>query len=259
MEELLNLALKASLDAGKEILDVYGSGSTEVWEKQDRSPLTEADLRSHRVIMNYLRETGYPILSEEGKDIPYEERRQWSRFWLVDPLDGTKEFLKRNGEFTVNVALVENGKPILGVVHAPALGVTYFAGVGKGAFKVESEGSPKRLPLFSPVEGVVRVVASRSHLSEETERFVESLKGKFERVEFVAVGSSLKLCMVAEGKADIYPRFAPTMEWDTAAGQAIVEGAGGRVVNAQTGKPLLYNKENLLNPYFIAYRGGYEL
>jgi len=267
LERELERALAAALRAGREIMEVYGGKDLTSWSKEDRSPLTEADLRSHSVIVEELSDSGYPILSEEGKDIPYEERKKWNRFWLVDPLDGTKEFLKRNGEFTVNVALVENGKPVMGVVYAPALELLYFA-TPEGAYRVDGAlpelpveelyERAESLPSVPPEEGKIRVVASRSHLSKETEEFVEKLRERGE-VDFLSVGSSLKLCFVAEGRADVYPRYAPTMEWDTAAGQAVVEASGGKVLEAETMKPLVYNKENLLNPYFVAVRRGYEL
>jgi len=267
LERELKGALTAALKAGREVMEVYAGKDLTSWSKEDKSPLTEADLRSHSVIVKELSGFGYPILSEEGKDIPYQERKGWKRFWLIDPLDGTKEFLKRNGEFTVNIALVEDGRPVMGVVYAPALELLYFA-TPDGAYRVEGalpelplEEIFKRaelLPSVPPEEGKIRVVASRSHLSKETEEFVERLKERGE-VDFLSVGSSLKLCFVAEGKADVYPRYAPTMEWDTAAGQAVVEASGGKVLEAETLKPLVYNKENLLNPYFIALRRGYEL
>jgi len=266
LERELKSAISAALRAGREIMEVYSKGELSSWEKADNSPLTEADVRSHRVIVEGLKSFNFPILSEEGKDIPYVERREWEKFWLVDPLDGTKEFLKRNGEFTVNIALIKDKTPVLGVVYAPALDLLYYGFKG-GAFKVERASTlsleeiftkGKSLPLQGGSQGKLRVVASRSHLSEETEEFIEELK-KGKEVELVSVGSSLKLCYVAEGKADVYPRFAPTMEWDTAAGQAVVEASGGKVLDAKSLRPLTYNKESLLNPYFIALRKGYEL
>lgn len=267
MKEELRFVIEVALKAGKEIIEVYASGNLVFWNKDDKSPLTEADMRANSLIVKELSDFGYPVLSEEGKKISFQERKNWRRFWLIDPLDGTKEFLKRNGEFTVNIALVEDRKPVMGVVYAPALGLLYFSTPNE-AYKVDgvlSElsveeifGKARVLPCVSPEERKIRVVASRSHLSKETEEFVEKLRKKG-RVDFLSVGSSLKLCYVAEGKADVYPRYAPTMEWDTAAGQAIVEASGGKVLEAETMKPLVYNKENLLNPYFIALRRGYEL
>ncbi|OMH40715.1 3'(2'),5'-bisphosphate nucleotidase CysQ [Desulfurobacterium indicum] len=274
MKDLLFTAITTALKSGDTILSVY-ERNFEVEEKADKSPLTEADKLSHKIITSHLPD--YPILSEEGKEIPYEERSGWQRFWLIDPLDGTKEFIKRNGEFTVNIALVENGKPVLGVVYAPVVKTLYFASTEVGAFKVENGDfsflkeatSPEKfweeiekiavkLPISKEREEVV-VVASRSHRNSETEAFIKDLEEKFGKVKTVSKGSSLKLCLVAEGVADVYPRIAPTMEWDTAAGQAVVEVAGGRVVNYETGRPLVYNKRDLLNPYFIVFRKGFVL
>jgi len=275
MEELLLISLKAAVAAGEAVLDIYNLKEVSVKEKEDKSPLTEADLRSQKTILSFLSKTNFPILSEEGKDIPYFERKNWKSFWLVDHLDGTKEFIKRNGEFTVNIALIENGIPVLGVVYAPAIGELYFALKGLGAYKIESLkiseiekedidlktilNNSQTLCPSSLNQSEVTVVASRSHMSKETEEFIKRLEEKHSTVKTVSKGSSLKLCLVAEGKVDIYPRFAPTMEWDTAAGQAVVEISGGKVVNAKTKAPLRYNKENLLNPYFVATRKGYEL
>ena len=264
IKELLEVALRSALKGGEAALKSYSKGKGEVFLKEDKSPLTEADLSSHREIKETLSSTPYPILSEEGKGIPYSERRNWNRFWLVDPLDGTKEFIKGNGEFTVNVALIEEGRPIVGVVYAPAIGELYFAALGLGSFKAlnfkglnldnllkESIKLKGKVP-----KGEVTVVKSRSHPSKETEEFIKKLKERFGKVREVSRGSSLKLCLVAEGKADVYPRFGPTMEWDTAAGQAVVEMSGGVVIDVETGKPLTYNKEDLKNPFFIALTSG---
>jgi 3'(2'), 5'-bisphosphate nucleotidase len=264
MTELLNIAIKAALQAGKEILEVYRSGNFQISEKADASPLTLADRRAHQVIKELLSVFNLPILSEEGKAIPYQERKNWEIFWIVDPLDGTKEFIKRNGEFTVNIALVKGNRPILGVVYAPALGELYYASETSGSVKVhvKDDGTLGEPEVLNPERTAadrdyIVVVASRSHMSEETKAFIEKISSKKE-VKTVSKGSSLKLCLVAEGEADVYPRFAPTMEWDTAAGQAVVEFSGGKVLDTE-GNPLRYNKENLLNPYFIALRKGYEL
>ncbi len=249
MDQLLQLAIQASEAACKEILQVYNSGNFETESKGDNSPLTLADKNAHNVIASILRSSNLPILSEEGKHTPYEERKPWQRFWMVDPLDGTKEFLKRNGEFTVNIALIENQKPILGVVAIPVTGDVFYAYQGSGAF-VKRNGSvvaiPKRLPLDLKKSGI-RVVASRSHMSEETQTFIQTLS----EPTLVSQGSSLKFMLLAEGKADVYPRFAPTMEWDTAAAHAIVNEAGISVLQKDSNIPLLYNKADLLNPYFI--------
>lgn len=252
MKELLNLAIEAAVAAGAEILAVYDSDFA-VEHKADKSPLTLADKRGHLKIMSYLEKTDYPILSEEGKHLHYEERKSWSRFWLVDPLDGTKEFVKRNGEFTVNIALIENGTPIMGVIYVPVKDTLYY-GSEEGAYKVEgySSGSvtPQKMPLPKGNRSFT-VVGSRSHMSAETEAFFEEMKTQHGSVEVIAVGSSLKLCMVAEGKADAYPRYAPTMEWDTGAGHAIALAAGFKVLQYNSNKDLRYNKEDFLNPWFL--------
>ncbi|QSO46929.1 3'(2'),5'-bisphosphate nucleotidase CysQ [Alicyclobacillus mengziensis] len=261
--------IKIAVEAGREILDVYDSGDFEIEQKQDKSPLTLADKKSHRVIAAGLAKLneGVPVLSEEGKHQPYRERESWDSVWVVDPLDGTKEFIKRNGEFTVNIALVHRGVPVLGVIYAPVLDVIYYAAVGTGSFKVEEarkhmsgdvNAEAVRLPIDTSGD-TVYVVASRSHMSPETEEYVNEVRLKYGRVNIKSAGSSLKLCLVAEGKADVYPRFAPTMEWDTCAGQVVVEQSGGKVVQVDSGERLTYNKENLLNPWFVAKRGNFEL
>ncbi len=244
-------------EASEAILDVYGKDDFNIETKGDSSPLTEADRKANEVIVARLKEAypEIPILSEESKEVPYEERRGWKRFWLVDPVDGTKEFIKRNGEFTVNIALVEDGRPVWGGVARPTEGVIFFGGPEDGASRRDRDGSVVRLdqsdkPHFRELDEVT-VVASRSHLTQEVTDLVEELKGQGKTVEFLSAGSSLKLCLVAEGKADVYPRFGPTMEWDTGAAHAVALGAGRRVNRADNGEPLAYNKENLLNPWFI--------
>jgi 3'(2'), 5'-bisphosphate nucleotidase len=259
-QDLLKIAISAALEAAKEILKIYLSDDFEVQLKSDDSPLTKADLVSHQVIESYLKPTNIPILSEEGKDISYDERKDWAQLWIVDPIDGTKEFIKRNGEFTVNIALIENQKPILGVVYAPVLNELYFSSIELGGFKVSVDlsdfdvnnliDSAVKLPL-SREDKTYTIVASRSHLSDETVDFIEELKKEKGDVHLISKGSSLKLCLVAEGSADCYPRFAPTMEWDTAAGQAICEHAGFRVIDWETKEDLLYNRPKLLNNWFI--------
>lgn len=269
MKDLLNIAIQASIKAGDAILEVYNSDDFDVEIKGDNSPLTKADRKAHLVIMDQLKNTGIPVLSEEGKNIPHSERKNWKRFWLVDPLDGTKEFIKRNGEFTVNIAMIENEKAVAGVVYVPVTDTLYYGSIGLGAFiyhnaKAVSEKSDKTdwfsLGKKLPVEnksGAFRVVASRSHMSPETEEFVDGLKKKHDKIEIVSKGSSLKLCLIAEGEADIYPRFGPTSEWDTAAGHAVINASGGIVVLADNqNNELKYNKENILNPYFIAKKAG---
>ncbi len=230
--------------AGREILDVYESEFA-VERKEDRSPLTEADLRSHRLIVARLRERwpGVPVLSEESvSDYPYEVRREWEEFWLVDPLDGTKEFIKRNGQFTVNIALIRNRKPVAGLVYAPVTGKLYAA--------AEGVTPPPPLPP-PPPEGVLRVAGSLSHHSPEMDEFLAEQRRRYREVQFTPMGSSLKICLVAEGKADVYPRFGPTMEWDTAAAHAVVNAAGRHIYRYGTKEELTYNKEDLRNPWFI--------
>ena len=259
----LTLAIKASIDAGKAIMKIYSSADFGTEFKKDDSPLTQADLESNRVIMSYLTKTSIPIISEENKNLDYSARKNWDVCWMVDPLDGTKEFIKRNGEFTVNIALIKNGTPIIGVIYVPVTQELYYANVEEGkSYKIVS-GNTKELPenlfdkenqLHFPKEkngSKTKVVGSRSHMNEQTEKFIEELKNEGKGVEIVSKGSSLKFCIVAEGKADIYPRVAPTMEWDTAAGHAICTAMGLKVTNWETGEDLTYNKENLLNPFFL--------
>jgi 3'(2'), 5'-bisphosphate nucleotidase len=276
-DKLILTTILASKRAGEAILDVYDSDFA-VEQKNDKSPLTLADKRSHEIIENVLEQTvtvnnsTVPILSEEGKETPYDERKKWEYFWLVDPLDGTKEFVKRNGEFTVNIALIHKHKPVLGVIYIPVKDVFYFAALNIGAYKLENSeilnddlsikeliDKSLRLPLNNNNKTSLTVIGSRSHTSEEFSEFVRRLNEKYENVEFISSGSSLKLCLVAEGVADVYPRFGPTMEWDTAAGQAIVEQANGTVKDTQTNEPLSYNKNNLLNPFFIVNGQGFSL
>ncbi len=239
-------ANKAAKAAGSEILAVYRSADTVVEYKEDNSPLTKADKGAHAAILPILESTGYPILSEEGRDIPYEERRHWDIFWLVDPLDGTKEFIKRNGEFTVNIALVKDDKPVIGVIYVPVTGLLYWANPVDGAWK-EKEGAPP-VKLGKPGNAAVRaIVGSRSHMDEATSAFI----AKFPGAESISMGSSLKFMAVAENRAQIYPRFFPCMEWDTGAAHAIVSVLGGTVFEPSSGSELVYNKEDLTSPYFI--------
>lgn len=205
--------IKLAEQAGEAIMKIY-SVDFSVEYKDDKSPLTDADRAANAIIIDGLKSTGIPVLSEEGKAIPYQDRKNWTLFWLVDPLDGTKEFIKKNGEFTVNIALIENGHPVMGVVYAPAMGITYYGSKSEGSFKKNSGGQIDKLPLPGEHNRAekIRVVASRSHMSPETEEFVASLKEKTREIEFLSSGSSLKLCLIAEGAADIYPRLAPTME-----------------------------------------------
>ena len=237
--------------AGERILEVYNSRDYTVEEKDDRSPLTTADLASHNAIVEGLGRLtpGIAVLSEESAGLPYSERSGWRRYWLVDPLDGTREFIKRNGEFTVNIALIEDGVPVLGVVHVPVTGVSYSACRGCGAFKQAGSGRPQPIRVRRLDGGPVMVVGSRSHRGKSLNAFLEKLGDH----EMVGMGSSLKLCLVAEGRADIYPRLGPTSEWDTAAAQCIVEQAGGQVTDTGM-RPLRYNtKDSLLNPFFLVF------
>ena len=264
MQYLLTLAIDAAIKAGDSILSVYNSpeGTKVVLQKENNTPLTIADQKAHETICSFLQETPYPILSEEGKDIPYEVRSTWKRFWMIDPLDGTKEFLKRNGQFTVNIALIEDCTPVLGVIYQPTADVLYYAAQNYGAYKCLAartkwdgcldslKGVSVKLPQSHPGNAYI-VVASRSHLSDETQLFIDRIQKEHDVVEIASIGSSLKICMVAEGSANIYPRFGPTMEWDTAAGQAIAVCAGKCVLHSVSQEPLSYNKPNLLNDWFI--------
>jgi len=244
-QELVALSKKA----GKAILEVY-HGNIEIELKDDKSPLTLADKRSHDIIVTELPKiSDFPILSEEGRDIPFVERKNWKYFWLVDPLDGTKEFIKKNGEFTVNIALIYKNKPVLGVVYAPVYDTAYCGGEKIGAWKQENSNSePFKIHAKSPGESsIVKIVSSRSHPSEALETFLE----QYPHRELIPMGSSLKLCVVADGSAHVYPRLGPTMEWDTGAAHAIVNASGAKVLDYNTNTELVYNKENLLNPWFV--------
>lgn len=278
MDDITSLvvaALAAAKKAGDAILDVYHSEFV-VEHKNDKSPLTVADRRAHGILVQHLSvvcSRRFHVLSEEGNEIPYTSRKEWKEFWLVDPLDGTKEFVSRNGEFTVNIALVFKESPVLGVIYIPVTDVFYFGVKGQGAYKLEpgdaavffSETGPARKNLYDRIvrksfklpihygktHSRLRVIASRSHRSSETEDFMAKLRQKYGEIEIISAGSSLKICRIAEGLADVYPRFGPTMEWDTAAGQVIAEEAGGSLCDIVNKKPLRYNKESLLNPFFI--------
>jgi len=273
---LLIKAVRAALQAGDVIIEVYDSEYA-VEHKEDMSPLTQADQRSHDLLMAALSDNGLPVLSEEGREIAYEKRKRWERLWIVDPLDGTKEFIKRNGEFTVNIALVEYGQPVIGVVYAPVHRLLYFALRHEGAFKLQNPESARtaaepqtrsgsqellqslrqvgeRLPIAQPSDRPFTIVGSRSHGGPELKNFVEEKRREHGQVDFISAGSSLKICLVAEGKADMYPRLGPTCEWDTAAGQAIAESAGAKLLDFKTGEPLRYNRADVLNPWFIVRR-----
>ncbi|MBI1305702.1 MAG: 3'(2'),5'-bisphosphate nucleotidase CysQ [Bacteroidetes bacterium] len=258
-DSLFTILFEAAHKAGKAILDVYSRDDFGEKIKDDNSPLTEADKNANTEIMNVLASTQLPVLSEEGKSIPYEERSGWKEFWMVDPLDGTKEFIKRNGEFTVNIALIRNNTPVIGIVYAPATDTCWIGDVSNGAFvchtfsaSIDSGVKPEFKPMKSNSDfRPYTVVGSRSHSSKETEDFVAELQKKYGEINFLSAGSSLKICKVAEGFANIYPRLAPTMEWDTAAGHAVAVAAGCRVDEFISNTPLKYNKENLLNPWFV--------
>ncbi len=247
---MINQVLDIALRAGKEILDVYNSNDFDIEIKNDKSPLTLADKKSNELIVNELKSLTpeIPILSEEEKDIPFDKRKNWEKFWLVDPLDGTKEFIKRNGEFTVNIALIENRKPVLGVIYVPVTNEFYFGGIKTGSFKINDKGEKIKISVSGKSKNdELNVVQSRSHSGEEEEKFYSQFKIK----EKLSKGSSLKICLVAEGKADLYFRGGPTWEWDTAAGHAILLGAGGKMLNKDFTE-LRYNKEVIKNFGFIA-------
>lgn len=262
MRELVDVAIRAAIEAGLAIMKVYSTADFGVEMKSDNSPLTIADRDANAVIMAHLSKTEIPVLSEEDEaPIPFETRKSWTQCWIVDPLDGTKEFIKRNGEFTVNIALVENGIPIFGVIYTPAQDVLHYSVPGQGAFRCDNavvantEQAIDKRAVQLPSEKLPEaytIVGSRSHSSPETEAYVLELQKKYGQVEFKASGSSLKFCLVAEGRAHAYPRFAPTMEWDTAAGHAILVAAGGKVVVWPSEVPLVYNREQLLNSWFLA-------
>ncbi|MDQ7085957.1 MAG: 3'(2'),5'-bisphosphate nucleotidase CysQ [Sulfurovum sp.] len=243
LEDITRIAKKA----GDVIMDIYKRDFS-IEYKEDKSPLTEADLASNAVIMEALAKYNIPILSEEGKEISYDERKHWEYYWCIDPIDGTKEFIKRNGEFTVNIALIHNDTPILGVVYAPVLNDMYQSKQGEGAFK---NGQKLPLEINTHPEESLCIIASKSHLSEETQAFIDDLAKGTQKITQVSKGSSLKLVMVAEGVADIYPRLAPTMEWDTAAADAIVRESGKMTYQFDSEIPLMYNKKDLLNPWFV--------
>lgn len=239
-------------EAGGKIMDVYKNENLFVEKKEDSSPITLADKLSNSLITERLKEQypEIPILSEE-EIVEYEKRKDWRLFWLVDPLDGTKEFISRNGEFTVNIALISGKEPVLGVIYVPVKDEAYYAVKGSGAYKIERDGRKARLKAAECVKDSITVAASRSHNTKETEEYIAELRKKFKRVDYISAGSSLKFCLVAEGRAHVYPRFGPTMEWDTAAGQIIAEEAGGRVLDMVTNKSIIYNSRGLKNNSFV--------
>lgn len=260
INQLVNTAIYAAIHAGEKIAEVYASDDFIIVEKQDFTPLTIADRWAHEVILKHLASSTLPVLSEEGVHFPYSERSLWKTYWLVDPLDGTKEFINRNGEFTVNIALISDGQPIAGVIYCPVTGELYVGMEGKGAWKMVNPGDNFTVEqLWSkgvklPVEGnrsTYSVAVSRTHLDEQTSEFIENLKMEHPSLEIIQKGSSLKFCLLAEGMVDIYPRFAPTMEWDTAAGHALVKATGKKMMTTDLKREITYNKENLTNPHFI--------
>lgn len=260
----IETAIYASLRAGSEILNIYTSDTIEVKTKSDNSPLTIADKNANDAIIDILQSTNIPIISEEIKNQPYDIRKNWEYAWIVDPLDGTKEFVKRNDEFTVNIALIYKGEPIAGVIYTPVLDELYFSICSEGAYKLPKASTTIDSFKYNTLTSIsftlplarnsskYTVVGSRSHMNTETETYINAVKEKQGEVDIMTKGSSLKLCMIAEGAADLYPRFAPTSEWDIAAGHAIIKGAGGEIIQKDNSKPLEYNKEDILNPWFIA-------
>ena len=259
MKTLLDIAISAALDAGLEILKIYDKDFAYT-NKKDGSPLTIADKKSNTIIISKLKKTQLPIISEENKSISFKIRSKWKDLWLIDPLDGTKEFINGNGEFTVNIALISNNKPVLGVVYAPSLDILYFGMNGNSSFKLKNASSciddiknfshiSQKLPIKKNKKKYV-IIGSRSHQSDLTLNFIKKICNN-KPVNFIEKGSSLKLCMIAEGSANLYPRLSPTMEWDTAAGHAICLSSGFGVKNYKTKLELKYNKRNLLNPFFL--------
>ncbi len=245
-----------AVEAGERIMEIYAE-PIEVSKKEDLSPLTAADMASHNIILEALHThfPDIPVISEEHKNLDYSIRKDWKKVWLVDPLDGTKEFIKKNGEFTVNIALVQDGRPLFGIVYLPAKEWLYYGIAGKGAFRIREKKEEPINVRMPEKGGVLKLAGSRSHPSPDMAAFVEKQKARYREVELIAAGSSLKFCLLAEGTVHAYPRLGPTMEWDTAAGHALLRAAGGEVLNFESGTELLYNKENLLNPSFLALAG----
>ena len=249
MQGLLDTAIKGAIEAGNAIMAVYQSDSIDYEKKSDLSPLTLADKRSHEIILEKLKETGINVLSEESDEISYDQRKDWGSYWLVDPLDGTKEFIKKNGEFTVNIALIENNIPSLGVVYCPVTDILFWNDEERKVYKKENNKvvEIRKRVSVNDNDKNLRVVVSRSHINDETNNYIKKLN----EPKLISCGSSLKFLYIADNKADIYPRFGPTMEWDTAAAHSILSALSIQVINLDTGRELSYNKENLLNPYFI--------
>ncbi len=265
MLNLINIII-TTVEAGKKTLEVYDKKGYNISFKDDSSPLTLADKLSNGIIINNLNKTGIPILSEEGETTDFEERSQWNKFWLVDPLDGTKEFINKNGEFTINIALIEAGKPIAGFVYVPVKDILYVGILQGGIFEgysgsvalksIEASKNLNLKPIPDKQEDSIIVMGSRSHMNEETQEYIDNLRRRYPELTFESRGSSLKICALAEGAAHYYPRFAPTMEWDTGAAHAVLLAAGGRIMQKVNGLELMYNKKSLLNPHFLALGPG---
>jgi 3'(2'), 5'-bisphosphate nucleotidase len=264
-DRLILLAIQAAVKAGLKIIEVYESNHYNTVYKEDKSPLTAADIKSHKTIQQHLLVSGLPLLSEEESDIPFSQRKHWEYFWLVDPLDGTREFLKKNDEFTVNIALINKNSPLAGIIYSPVNEILYYSVPGQGVFKTGSapayvhradsllslQNKSDKLPYAVPGD-TITVITSRSFHSDDTEKYILTLKKRYRKIVLISAGSAMKFGLIAEGKADIYPRLAPTMEWDVAAGHALLKESGFPVVDAVTGDSLVYNKPDMINPWFIA-------
>ena len=248
-KDLIKEVIRIVRDAGDAIMEVYQT-DFDVRIKDDFSPVTQADIKANTIIETGLKSFDHtiPILSEEGKEIIYEVRKDWDTFWLVDPLDGTKDFIKKNGEFTVNIALVEDQVPVFGVVYAPASDLLFWGSLENGAWKKEADNPDYGMRVADKIDAIVQIATSRSHPSNKMNTFLT----QFKKFELHPIGSSLKICLVSNGSVHLYPRLGPTMEWDTAAGHAVLKSAGGEILQFGTSAPLQYNKQDLLNPAFIA-------
>ena len=258
LDNLMKIAIESALIAGEKILEIYNQKDFDIKIKNDNSPLTIADIEANKIINDKLLKTNYNIVSEEGLEIDYRERTKWKYFWLVDPIDGTKEFIKRNGEFTVNIALIENNVPVLGVVYAPFLRELFYADKIFGSFKIKNVQSfedvlhkkPIDLSMLKPPSNYT-IIVSKSHMNDETQEYIKKLESYYKNITKISFGSSLKICRVADRTVNCYPRFGPTMEWDTAAAHAVAKYSGCSVKNKDEKSDLVYNKKSLLNPFFI--------
>jgi 3'(2'), 5'-bisphosphate nucleotidase len=266
MSDFLNtykIPIRAVVESSKVIMEIYQRDFKRI-QKEDGSPVTEADLESSKIINQYLSKTGIPVTGEELEKAEFKERASWTRSWCVDPLDGTKEFIRKNGEFVVNIALIENGCPVFGVIASPVNQKIIAGNQESGAFEFSFEDVDdmtkwRKLPNLKPVESPVNVISSRSHFSGNILRLVEDIQQKYGPIETAKMGSALKFFELVNERANVYPRFAPTMEWDIAAGQAIYEAIGGKIIDVHTGKPLIYNKKDLRNPHFVAFNGNMDV